>query len=47
VAFAEVMNLLDRHNASGYSYSPDFTTRRVVESYFSRRILVVGATLSW
>jgi outer membrane cobalamin receptor len=47
VTFAEVMNLLDRHNASSYSYSADFSSRRVEESTFSRRILVVGASLSW
>lgn len=47
VAFAEVMNLLDRHNVSGYSYSPDFSQRRREESYFSRRILVAGFSLGW
>ncbi|MBI3129927.1 MAG: TonB-dependent receptor [Acidobacteria bacterium] len=46
-AFAEVMNLLDRHNASAYSYSADFSRRSPEESYFSRRILVAGASLSW
>ncbi|HTL98368.1 MAG TPA: TonB-dependent receptor [Holophagaceae bacterium] len=46
-AFAEVMNLLDRHNAASYSYSADFSQRRIEESYFSRRILVVGVDLSW
>ena len=47
VAFAEIMNLLDRHNASGYSYNSDFSVRKAEESYFSRRILVAGFTLSW
>jgi len=47
VAFGEVMNLLDRHNAASYSYSPDYSARRVNESYFSRRILVAGFSLSW
>jgi len=47
VTFGEVMNLLDRHNASGYSYLPDYSARKVTESYFSRRILVAGLTLSW
>jgi hypothetical protein len=47
VTFGEVMNLLDRHNAASYSYSPDFSVRRVDESYFSRRILVAGVSLSW
>jgi len=47
VVFAEVMNLLDRHNVSSYAYTPDFTTRIPNESYFSRRILVAGASLQW
>lgn len=47
VAFAEVMNLLDRHNAARYTYSPDFSRREIEESYFSRRILVVGVNLAW
>lgn len=47
VTFAEVMNLLNRHNANAYSYNADFSQRRTEESTFSRRILVVGASLSW
>ncbi|MFN8011557.1 MAG: TonB-dependent receptor [Holophagaceae bacterium] len=47
VAFGEVMNLFDRHNAARYTYSPDFSRREVEESYFSRRILVVGVNLGW
>ena len=47
VVFAEVMNLLDRHNVSSYAYTPDFTIRIPNESYFSRRILVAGASIQW
>jgi len=47
VVFGEVMNLLARHNAASYAYSADFRERRVNESYFSRRLLVAGASLSW
>jgi len=47
VVFGEVMNLLARHNAASYAYSADFSERRVNESYFSRRLLVAGASLSW
>jgi hypothetical protein len=47
VVFGEVMNLLNRHNVASYIYSPDFSVRQVNESYFSRRILVAGASLSW
>lgn len=46
-AFGEVMNLLNRHNAASYSYSADFSRRSPEESYFSRRILVAGASVSW
>ncbi len=46
-AFGEVMNLLDRPNAAAYSYSADFSHRSPEASTFSRRILVVGASLSW
>lgn len=47
VLFAEVMNVLNRHNAARYTYTPDFATRGVEESYFSRRILVAGVNLAW
>jgi outer membrane receptor protein involved in Fe transport len=47
VVFGEVMNLLDRHNTASYAYSPDYSSRSVNESYFSWRILVVGASLGW
>ncbi|WLT31413.1 TonB-dependent receptor [Geothrix sp. PMB-07] len=47
VVFGEVMNLLNRHNAASYAYSADFSQRRVNESYFSRRLLIAGASLSW
>jgi len=46
-AFAEVMNVLDRHNVSSYAYTPDFTSRIPNDSYFSRRILVAGASIQW
>ncbi len=47
VVFGEVMNLLNRHNVAAYTYPPDYGHRGVNESYFSRRILVVGASLGW
>jgi hypothetical protein len=46
-AFGEVMNLLDRHNVSAYAYTPDYRFRITDESYFSRRILVAGASIQW
>ena len=47
VVFGEVMNLLARHNAASYAYSADFSERHINESYFSRRLLVAGASLTW
>ncbi len=47
VVFGEVMNVLNRHNAARYTYSPDFSQRDIEESYFSRRILVAGVSLAW
>ena len=47
VVFSEVMNLLDRHNVSSYAYTPDYGQRMANDSYFSRRILVAGASISW
>jgi hypothetical protein len=47
VTFLEIMNLLDHHNGASYSYSADFSQRRLEESTFSRRILVAGFSLSW
>ena len=47
VVFGEVMNALGRHNAQGYAYSADYRERKLTESYFSRRILVAGASIGW
>ncbi len=47
VTFAEVMNVLNRHNAARYTYTPDFSRKGIEESYFSRRILVAGVNLAW
>jgi hypothetical protein len=47
VTFLEIMNLLDHHNGASFSYSADFSQRRLEESTFSRRILVAGFSLSW
>ncbi len=47
VLYAEMMNLLDRRNPGGISYSPDFATRREEPNYFARRLIVGGLTLMW
>jgi outer membrane receptor protein involved in Fe transport len=46
-SFLEVMNLFNRANLSGYSYSSDYSSRMGNPSYFSRRILVAGVSASW
>lgn len=47
VAYVEAMNVLGKHNVLDYWYSPDYTERRTIDSYFSRRLLVAGVGLSW
>lgn len=45
--YVEAMNLLGTRNVLDYSYSEDFSQRRPIESYFSRRIAVAGIALTW
>jgi vitamin B12 transporter len=47
VSFLEIMNLFNRANLSGYSYSTDYRERTDNPSYFSRRIVVAGVSASW
>lgn len=47
VAYCEGLNILDIHNVLDYSYSADYSQRYPQDSYFSRRLLVVGFGLSW
>ena len=47
VAYVEALNVLDRHNTLRYSYNADFTERRSEDSYFGRRLLVLGVALAW
>ncbi len=47
VAYCEGLNVLGIRNVLGYTYDADYTVRHPEESYFSRRMLVVGVGLSW
>jgi hypothetical protein len=47
IAYIEALNVLDIRNILEYRYSPDYAERREVESYFGRRMLVLGVALNW
>ena len=46
VFYVEGMNVLDIHNIFSYAYSPDFSTKTGVESFFGRRTIVVGVQIN-
>jgi len=45
VAYMEGLNILDFTNIFGYSYSPDYSSRKEIKSYFGYRMIVVGFSL--
>ncbi|MBI5836894.1 MAG: TonB-dependent receptor [Candidatus Eisenbacteria bacterium] len=45
--YIEALNVLGRRNVLDYYYNQDYTRTYVEESYFSRRFLVGGVSLSW
>lgn len=45
VAFAELLNALDRRNVMGYSYDAAHRERRPIESFFARRVVVIGTEI--
>lgn len=47
VAYMEGLNVLGIRNTLDYHYNADYSARRAQDSYFSRRMLVFGAGLSW
>ncbi len=47
VAYVELMNALGTANVLDYVYSSDYTERRTVDSYFSRRLAVAGFSFTW
>lgn len=46
-AYVEGLNVLDIGNVLDYVYNSDYSERYETESYFSRRLLVAGFTLTW
>jgi vitamin B12 transporter len=47
VAYAEALNVLDRRNVLDYTYNEDYTERSEQASYFNRRMVVCGVSLTW
>ncbi|MBW3655633.1 MAG: TonB-dependent receptor [Gemmatimonadetes bacterium] len=47
IVYLEMLNLLDRKNVQGYTYSEGYAERRPVHSYFSQRTLVLGLGLTF
>jgi vitamin B12 transporter len=45
VAYAEMLNLLDRRNVMSYTYGDDFTTRVPINAFFAHRTVVLGVEL--
>ena len=47
VVYVEAMNVLDIKNVLEYQYTPDYSQRYAVLSYFSRRTLIAGVSMGW
>jgi len=45
VFYLEGLNILDLKNIFGYYYSPDYSQRKEISSYFGRRTVVVGMSV--
>jgi hypothetical protein len=46
VFYLEGLNILDLKNIFGYYYSPDYSERKEISSYFGKRTIVVGGSFS-
>jgi vitamin B12 transporter len=46
VFYLEAMNLLNIANTMNYSYAPDYSSRSPIRSFFSRRTIVFGVTVT-
>ena len=46
VVYVEGLNILNIHNIFSYTYSPDYSTKTGVESFFGRRMIVVGVQIT-
>lgn len=45
IGYVEGINILNFTNIFGYSYSPDYSKRNEIKSYFGRRMVVVGFSI--
>lgn len=43
--YIEALNILNIENSFGYTYSPDYSERKDIRSYFGRRLVVIGVQL--
>ena len=43
--YAEVLNVTNRANVATFTYSPDYSSREAVHTFFSRRTVVIGGEL--
>jgi vitamin B12 transporter len=46
ILYAEGINVLDIHNIFAYAFSPDYSAKTGVKSYFGRRTIVLGAEVN-
>jgi len=47
VFYMEGINILDINNLFGYTYSSDYSNQQIIKSYFGRRTIVFGTTISF
>jgi hypothetical protein len=45
IVYMEGINILNFNNIFGYSYSPDYSNKETIESYFGMRMLVFGLNI--
>ncbi|MDP3831820.1 MAG: hypothetical protein Q8Q47_11150, partial [Ignavibacteriaceae bacterium] len=46
IAYIEGLNIFNINNIFGYTYTPDYSKREDIESYFGRRMVVIGAMIN-
>jgi hypothetical protein len=47
IVYLEGLNILNFRNLFGYAYSADYSSKKEIESYFGRRMLVFGASINF
>ncbi len=47
VFYAEMLNILNFNNLSGYSYNADYSVKKIINSYFGRRTIVFGVSINF